>query len=153
MKTKLELNSVSFIGKYEITVLGDGRIILPTDVIQQLKNHNTKRLLPSKIPGLKALVLCPETHWNQWIYKLKREFPCLKTNNGARTFFVPWKPIIWDSKGRITLPRRAREYVELKPCHAAIILGNHLYFELWSEEEYTKITRECEATLHESIQR
>lgn len=150
MKTKQLQNSVSFFGKYELTVLSDWRIILPTDVLRQLNKHNIKRLLPGRIPGLKALVLCPEALWGQWTKKLKKNFPCLETHKGARTFLIPWKPISWDHKGRISLPRKARDFVGIKTDQTAILLGNDYCFELWSEERFNEITQECEDVLQRS---
>lgn len=152
MKARQQPSSVSFVGKYELTVLSDWRIILPTDVLRQLKNHKIKRLLPGRIPGLKALVLCPEILWGQWTDKLKKNFPCLETHKGARTFLIPWKPISWDCKGRISLPRKARDLTGIKKDQTAIILGNDYCFELWSEERFNEITRECEDILQRSNQ-
>ena len=152
MKVKQKYGTVSFVGKYELTVLSDWRIILPADVIRQLTIYNIKKIFPSRIPGLKALVLCPETLWSLWTSKLKKNFPCLKTHRGARTFLIPWQPIHWDSKGRISLPRKARDLTGIKPDQTAIILGNDYCFELWSEENFNEITQECEVILRRSSQ-
>ena len=151
LKTNKCRYSISFVGKYELSVLSDSRI-LPAGVIRQLRNQNIKRLLPSRIPGLKALALCPEILWGQWLKKLKSRFPCLKTNNGARTFVVPWQPISWDTKGRISLPRKARDFAEIKPYQTMILLGNNYCFELWSERIYNEITKECEDFIQKSVQ-
>lgn len=150
MKTKRKQISVSFVGKYELTVLSDSRVILPIDVIRQLSSQGIKRLLPARLPDLKALLLCPEILWGRWRRTLIRRFPCLKANDGARTFLIPWQPISWDSKGRITLPRRAREFAGIEPYQTVIILGNNYCFELWSEERFNEITRECEDVLQRS---
>jgi DNA-binding transcriptional regulator/RsmH inhibitor MraZ len=152
MKAKQRQHSFSFVGQYEATVLSDERIILPTDVIRQLQDHGIKRVFPGRLPFLKALVLCPEALWVEWTRKLKASFPCLETHSGARTFIIPWQSISWDAKGRILLPRQAREYAGIKPDHIVIILGNGYCLELWSEEEFSKTTQECEAILQRSIQ-
>ena len=152
MKMKQKQISPSFVGKYELTVLSDSRVILPADVIRQLRNRGIKKLLPGRLPDLKALLLCPEIFWGRWRNTLTRRFPCLKTNSGARTFLVPWQPVRWDSKGRISLPRKAREFAGIKPYQTVIILGNNYCFELWSEERFNEITRECEDILQRSAQ-
>lgn len=144
--------SISFVGRYEVTVLTDRRIILPADVIRQLRDHNVERVFPCRLPGSRALVLCPENLWGNWVKKLKKSFPCLRTLNGARTFLVPWQPVGWDTKGRITLPRRAREHAGIKADDTAIIMGMEYWFELWPEKEFNKIIQECEATLRKSVQ-
>jgi DNA-binding transcriptional regulator/RsmH inhibitor MraZ len=152
LKAKKPQFPISFIGRYEVTVLNDRRIILPVDVIRQLRDHSTKRIFPGRLPGSRALVLCPENFWDHWVNKLKKSFPCLRTHNGARTFLIPWQPIGWDIKGRITLPRRAREYARIKAEETAVIMGTDYYFELWSEIEFNKIIQECEAALRKSAQ-
>ena len=151
IKSRKQQHSFSFIGKYEVTVLTDNRIILPADVVRQLRDHGSEKVFPSKLPGSRALVLCPENLWDYWVKKLKKSFPCLKTYNGARTFLVPWQPVGWDTKGRITLPRRAREYAGIKADDTAIIMGMDYCFELWPEKEFNKIIQECEAALHKTV--
>lgn len=151
-KTKKQQCCVSFVGKYEVTVLSDERIILPAVVIRQLKAHGIERVFLGKLPGLRALVLCPENHWGHWIKKLKNSFPCLMNHDGARTFLIPWQPVHLDSKGRITLPRRARDYAGIKANDTAIIVGTNYCFELWSEKNFNDKVRECEATLRKSVQ-
>ena len=142
---------VTFVGRYEVTVLTDQRIILPADVIRQLKNHSIERVFIGRLPGSKALVLCPENLWGCWIKKIKKSFPCLRTHVGSRSFLIPWQTIRWDNKGRITLPRRAREYACIKANETAIIMGTDYRFELWSEKEYDEIINECESALHKSV--
>ena len=152
LKAKKQQHSISFVGRYEVTVLTDRRIILPVDVIRQLRDHDTERVFPGRLPGSRALVLCPENLWGRWVIKLKKSFPCLETQDGARAFLIPWRPIGWDTKGRITLPRRAREYAGIKADETAIIMGTDYCFELWSEKEFNEIIQECEAALHKSVQ-
>jgi DNA-binding transcriptional regulator/RsmH inhibitor MraZ len=152
LKAKKEKQrSISFIGRYEVTVLADQRIILPADVIRQIKNHSIERIFLGRLPGLKALVFCPENLWGRWINKIKKNFPCLRTHIGARSFLIPWQTVHWDMKGRITLPRIAREYANIKATETAIIIGMDYRFELWSEKEFNDRVRECEAALPKSI--
>jgi len=152
LKSKNTQSTVSFIGKYEITVLDDQRLILPSDVIRQLNYHGVRKVLPGRLPGFNALVLCPETLWEKWLKKLKRNFPSLKTHSGARSFLIPWRPTTWDSKGRISLPRRARSHLGLNAHDTAILIGTGFYLELWTEEEYDTITQECELAIRQMAQ-
>jgi DNA-binding transcriptional regulator/RsmH inhibitor MraZ len=149
-KAKRQQHSVSFVGRYEVTVLSDQRIILPADVIRQLKNYRIERVFLGRLPGLKALVFCPENLWDGWINKIKKSFPCLRTHIGARSFLIPWRTVHWDMKGRITLPRQARDYANIKANETAIIIGMDYRFELWSEKEFNDRVRECEAALFKS---
>lgn len=151
MKLKKPQNSVSLFGKYEVAVLSDQRIILPANLRQQLEGNGMKKLFPGRIPGCKALVLCPENLWGHWIKKLKNKFPCFETQNGARAFLIPWQPIRWDSKGRISLPRRAKYYAGIKVNNTVIVIGIDYYIELWAEEEFVKTTRQCENAIGDSV--
>jgi DNA-binding transcriptional regulator/RsmH inhibitor MraZ len=148
---KKKQRSIAFVGRYEMTVLTDQRIILPADVIRQLKDHRIESVFLGRLPGLKALVFCPEYLWGRWINKIKKSFPCLRTHIGARSFLIPWQTVHWDMKGRITLPRRARDYAGIKANETAIIIGVDYRFELWSEKEFNDKVRECEATLRKSV--
>ena len=149
MESKNRQCSISFVGQYELSVLGDHRIVLPANLIRQLEGNGTEEVLPGRIPGLRALILCPGNLWGKWLKKLKRGFPCLDTYGGARAFITPWEPTRWDSKGRITLPRRAREYAGIKAHDTVVVIGADYYIELWADEEFTRMTRECETGLGE----
>ena len=151
-KVKRQQHFISFVGRYEVTVLSDRRIILPADVVRQLKNNRIDKVFLGRLPGLKALVFCPEKLWDSWISKIKKSFPCLRTHIGARSFLVPWQSVHWDMKGRLTLPRRARDYANIKANETAIIIGMDYCFELWSEKEYNEIINECEVIINKSIQ-
>lgn len=152
MLSKSKPCPISFIGRYEITVLDDRRLILPADVVRQLKHHGVETVLVGKLPGCNALILCPEALWGKWLKKLKKSFPALNTHQGARSFLIPWQPISWDCKGRISLPRRARNHMGINSHDIVILIGTGFYFELWCEGEFTRITRECEHSLREAIQ-
>jgi DNA-binding transcriptional regulator/RsmH inhibitor MraZ len=143
--------SIPFFGIYEVTVLSDRRIILPAGVMRQFKDRGIEEVLSGKYPARKALILCPETLWSKWCDGLKRKFPCLRTHDGAKTFLIPWQPSNWDSKGRMSLPRQARDYAGIKANDTVILIGMNYYFELWAEEEFARITRECEIALAESV--
>ena len=151
MKTANKKASASFIGQYELTVLDDQRLILPSGVVRQLEDHGVEKVLAGKLPGFNALVLCPEALWGKWLNKLKKSCPSLRTHDGARSFLIPWRPIGWDSKGRISLPRRARNHLGISAHDTAILIGTGFYLELWSEEEFNRITRDCELALGSMI--
>lgn len=140
------------IPQYEVTVLEDGRIVLPIDICRQLKGNGVKKLYPGKIPGMKAVILCPQQWWNRWTDYLQTQFPSLKTHPGARAYLTPYKPISWDSQRRISLPAGAHNYVNIKPQTIAVILGKDYYLEVWSEEEFSKVVKDCERQLTKSNQ-
>lgn len=130
-----------------MTVLDDHRLILPSDALRQLERQGVDKVLAGRLPGFNALILCPEALWDDWLIKLTRDFPGIEAHYGARSFLIPWQPVKWDSKGRISLPRRARNYLGINSHETAILVGAGFYFELWSEEEFTRITKDCEIAI------
>jgi len=108
-------------------------------------------MLVGRLPGHKALILCSEALWGKWLNKIKKKFPFLKTDDGARTFLIPWQPIHWDAKGRVSLPKRARDYAGIRAYGTVIIVGVDYYFELWPEEEFIQMTEECQIALGKSL--
>jgi len=151
LKIKAKKRSISFIGQYEMTVLDDHRLILPSDVLRQLEHQGVDKVLAGRLPGFNALILCPEGLWDDWLTKLRKDFPGIETHYGARSFLIPWGPTTWDSKGRISLPRRARNHLGINTHDIAILVGTGFCFELWSEEEFTRITQDCELALGKTI--
>jgi len=152
MKANEQLTSIGLIGRHEITVLDDGRIILPSDIVHLLQAAGVKKLYPAEIPGLKALVLCPEQLWNRWVAHLETKFPTIKTHPGARAYLTPFKPVAWDSQGRISLPALASNHAGIRARGTVVIIGNTYYMELWAEDEFSKIRQGCEDALRKTDQ-
>lgn len=147
MNTEKQNTSIGLIGQHEVTVLEDGRIKLPSHLRRQLENAGVHVLLPGRVPGLKALVLCPEHLWHRWVHQLQKQFLNFKSHPGARVYCTPCKPITWDSQGRISLPALAYNYAGIKAEATVFITGMDYYLEIWAEEEFSKITLECERAL------
>lgn len=147
MSKKNNHSDIRLIGQYEVTVLEDGRILLPIELQRQLAGSGVKKLCPGKIPGMKAVVLCPQQLWNRWANHLETQFPSLKTHPGARAYLTPYKPISWDPQRRLSLPAGAHNYASIRPQTTAVILGKDYYLEVWSEEEFSKVVQDCERQL------
>jgi DNA-binding transcriptional regulator/RsmH inhibitor MraZ len=148
MKPEKQDFSVGRISQWDATVLDDGRIKLPADVLTMLESLklSTNTLCPGRIPRAKALVLCPEQSWNRWKEHLQSQFPLLKTHRGAAAYLHPFKPIGWDRQGRISLPTAASSYAGIKAGSTVIFLGKEYYLEVWTEEELNRAIKECEDT-------
>lgn len=138
---------ISIIPQYEVTVLEDSRILLPIEFRRRLAACGVKKLYPGKIPGMKAVILCPQQWWSRWTDYLQTQFPSLKTHPGARAYLTPFKSIGWDPQGRISLPADVHNYAGIKRKTTAVILGKDYYLELWSEEEFSKAVLDCERQL------
>jgi DNA-binding transcriptional regulator/RsmH inhibitor MraZ len=137
------------VGQRDITVLDDGRIKLPGDIMAELESLTRleKVLYPGRIPQVRAIVLCPEEHWDHWQVHLQSQFPLLKTHPGAIAYLHPFKPATWDRYGRVSLPAAASYYAGIRKGISAVLIGKGYYLELWPEEEFKKALRDCEAAL------
>jgi DNA-binding transcriptional regulator/RsmH inhibitor MraZ len=146
MESPKQALSVGLIGQRDTTVLDDGRIKLPADILTMLKSLrlSRNRLCPGRMPRVKALVLCPELFWERWREHLRSRFPLLKSHPGAAAYLDPFKPIGWDRQGRISLPGPASSYAGIRAGHTVIFLGKEYYLEVWAEEEFNKAIAECE---------
>lgn len=152
MEANEQLASIGLTGQCEVTVLEDGRIILPSDILRLLYHHHVQKLCAGRIPGLKALVLCPEQFWDRWISHLETKFPVLKTHPGATAYLTPFKPVAWDSQGRISLPALASNHAGIVRGGAVVLIGRDYHIELWAEAEFSKTMRECENALRAADQ-
>ena len=142
---------IRFFGQYEVTVLGDGRIILPAKVRQQLKHAGGKKIWLAKQPGVKALVICPNATWSQWSEDIKNRCTFLNTPAGARAYLAASEPTTWDQKGRINLPSRLISYAAIKSHSTAVIIGIDGYFELWQEKAFNEMVEDIDGTIRKSM--
>jgi DNA-binding transcriptional regulator/RsmH inhibitor MraZ len=152
MKPGKQDSSVGLIDQRESTVLDDGRIKLPADVLRALESlpAQSKTLYPGRIPLAKALILCPKGFWEQWKGHLQSQFPLLKTHPGAAAYLHPFKPIKWDREGRISLPAPASHYAGIGKSVSIVLIGKGYYFEVWREDEFHRAIAECEAALRKT---
>lgn len=147
MSNANEHSGIGPIPQYEVTVLEDGRIVLPIEICRHLRDNGAQKLYPGKIPGIKAVILCPQQWWGRWTDYLQTQFPSLKTHPGARAYLTPFRSIRWDSQRRISLPAGAHNYAKIGAKTTAVILGRDYYLEVWSEEEFSKLVQDCERQL------
>jgi division/cell wall cluster transcriptional repressor MraZ len=151
MNMKSSQPITQFYGKYEVTVLDDRRIILPAKIRQQIESRRTSKIWLGKLPGVSALVICPDTEWDQWIHNLTKQFSCLNTPEGIRTFMAPSEPVAWDSKGRIYIAVGLCKYASIKPEQGAVIIGMGCHFELWNKVAFDEITNDVEISLRKLL--
>ncbi len=138
MKQEKKEHKLEFLGEFELTVMDDGRIRLPSKVRTLLDKHKIKKLRPTILPNEKAIALCPEQFWPKWIEKLFREDSSHSTFQKERRYLTPSTPLGWDKNGRIYIPKSLSKYAGIPPGKTVIIaaLTNHL--EIWEENEYLK---------------
>lgn len=88
-------SSAGFIGQWEATVLDDGRIKLPSGLLDILKSIQQPHpiLYPGRIPLSKALIPCPECSWDRWTEYLVSTYSGFKKLPGASAYYSPMKPV------------------------------------------------------------
>lgn len=99
-----------------------------------MKAHGVTRVWLCAVPGLKALIMCPDSHWGMWVKEAKRRFPCLRTQDGVRTYLAPAEQVSPDQRGRIAVPPHLRDYAELRAGRIAVVVGMETHFELWNRD-------------------
>ena len=149
MEPQKQSFAVEPVGQREATVLDDGRIKLPADVLRRLRSSKTRLhvLYPGRLPLAKALVLCPKPFWDRWTEALKLRFPVLKTHPGAAAYLSPFKPATLDRQGRMSLSAPASYHAGIRKGISIVLIGRGYYLELWAEEEFKKAFKDCEAAL------
>lgn len=136
-----------FFGQYDVTVLGDRRIILPAKVRQQISDADEGTVWLARVPDVKALVICPDATWAQWRKTIKERFSFLNTPAGVRAYMAASEPTKWDKKGRISLPPPLSSYAAIDSYPSAVIVAMETYFELWSEQIFDKMVTESHGTI------
>ncbi len=149
MEPQIQNIAVEPAGQREATVLDDGRIKLPADILRRLRSSKTRLhvLYPGRLPLAKALVLCPKPFWDRWTEALMLRFPVLKAHPGAAAYLSPFKPATLDRQGRISLPAPASYYAGIRKGASIVLIGKEYYMELWTEEEFKRAFADCEAAL------
>ena len=149
MKPERQHASAGLVGQRDLTVLDDGRIKLPADVLRMLQSLGlrSRKLCPGRVPLTTALVLVPAEFWRRWKEALLSRFPLLRAHPGATAYLDPFKPITWDFEGRISLPAPASHHASIARGVSIILIGKDYYVELWTEEEFKRVLADCEAAL------
>jgi len=125
---------VSFRGKF-LHRLGDqGRLSLPSNFKQALRNRGVGRLVAVRYPD--CLRIWPEDEWE----KKERAFEELNLDDEQiggylRYLYANLMDIEVDRQGRMVLPEQWRKELDLKEQVCIIGMGN--LFELWNPERHS----------------
>lgn len=123
-----------FIGEYNHSLDGKGRIIIPSKFRSDL---GTKFIMTKGLDN--CLFIYPKEEWQIFEDKLKT-LPL--TNRDARAFvrffFAGASECSLDKQGRILIPSNLRKHSELEKD--AIIIGVSTRIEIWSQENWDTYT-------------
>lgn len=128
-----------FNGQYDVSVLSDGRVRLPDEVVKQLERRGVKAVWLATLPNLKALVICPERFWPRWVQQARHQFKFLETEDGIRAISSMWKRRTWDSKGRLLVPGALMQYAGIRPGGRVVLVPFRNYFELWEDGNFKEL--------------
>jgi len=127
-----------FMGTYEHTIDGKGRLIIPSKFREELGDS----FVITK--GLdNCLFVYPMEEWTQLEQKLKA-LPFTRADARAfvRFFFSGAAECALDKQGRVVIPSTLREYAELD--REAVIVGISSRVEVWSPEGWRRYEKEAE---------
>jgi len=125
-----------FNGQYDVSVLGDGRVRLPNEVVKQLGPQGGKWVWLATLPDLKALVICPERFWPDWVQWTTKRFTFLETEDGIRALRSTWVRRQWDRKNRILIPDTLMQYAAITIHGRVVLVAFKTHFELWDESSF-----------------
>ncbi|HHX76745.1 MAG TPA: division/cell wall cluster transcriptional repressor MraZ [Firmicutes bacterium] len=132
-----------FMGEYQHTIDGKGRVILPV---------RFRELLGDKFVITRGMDNClfvyPMGEWQQLEAKLKA-LPFTKADARAfmRLFFSGAAECEVDKQGRVLIPNNLREYASL--VKEVIIIGVSNRIEIWSKEQWDQYSSDTNLSFEE----
>ena len=129
----LEKKLISFRGKFVHKLSEQGRLSLPSDFKQALRNRGVNRLVAVRYPD--CLRIWPEDEWE----KKEQAFEDLNLDDERisgylRYLYTNLMNIEVDRQGRLVLAEEWRKELDLKEQVCIIGMGN--LFELWNPEKH-----------------
>jgi DNA-binding transcriptional regulator/RsmH inhibitor MraZ len=142
----------AFFGQHETRLLEDGRIVLPVEVVRQLRDIEADNIWLGLIPNRPVLVICPGTQWDTWLRDLRCQFPFLNTPDGYMAFVSPSKLCEIDGQGRIYVSAMLRRHLGNNPGPNVVVVGAKDHFEIWTLSAFDDMVQKCrEAVLRTSM--
>lgn len=127
----------SFIGDILCKIEENGRVLFPSTFKKQLKNGENTFIVKKDIYE-KCLVMYTIEEWEKQLNNLRQSLnPYNREHNQLlREFFKNTAEVTLDSNGRITLPRRLLDQIEVNK--EIYLLGLDTKIEIWAKEVYEK---------------
>ncbi len=124
-----------FIGQYEHSLEGKGRLSVPKKFRSQLADG---AIVAQGLDG--CLFLYPKAEWEQLVNKLS-QLPLTRSDARSFTRVLSYGAIevAIDSLGRILIPDYLRQFAALKDL--CIVAGAITRVEIWAKERFTDYSR------------
>ncbi len=128
----------SFIGDIKCKIEAKGRLLFPSNFKKQLENEQTNFIIKKDIYE-KCLVLYTSDEWERQINILRKKLNLYNKDHSRflREFYKDTAELTMDASGRILIPKRLLELVDIKK--EIIMLGLDTKIEIWATEIYNKI--------------
>jgi MraZ protein len=137
----------NFLGDFECSLDAKGRLMIPA---------RFRHLVPEASAGMyvismgkeRCLNLYPIEEWNEVVVsKLHELSPGREKRNYIRFYSKKSRTVLLDKSGRIAIPSAMLEV--LGNPKKVMVVGVLNYMEIWSVEDYEKVSREAEDTFLE----
>lgn len=126
----------SFIGDYDCRVDEKGRVLFPSSLRKQNTSAETDRFVVKKDIYEECLVLYPMEEWERQNTLIRKNTnPYNKEHNQfLREFYRGTAEVTLDASGRLLLPRRLLDMVEMG--REVVLAGMNNKIEVWPKGKY-----------------
>lgn len=124
-----------FVGEFEHTIDGKGRIFVPVKFREQL---GSDIYISCGFSG--CITVFPSDSWERLSEQIMTTLPAINGEMPKRSIFRRTQSAEIDSSGRILLSTKAREHAALGKN--AVIIGMGDKIEIWSAERYEQMIAE-----------
>lgn len=138
------------LGKTNITLDTKGRISIPARYREQLLDLCEGKLVVALNPMDGCLMIYPQGEWQKCMKKMEQvPNPSNDLRELQRVIYAFASEVDMDGSGRVLISQELREQVGLEKC--AVLVGHNDKFELWSEEEWLRVSKEGTEKLLKSM--
>lgn len=138
------------LGKTNITLDTKGRIAIPARYREQLLDACDGKLVVALNPFDGCLNVYPHGEWVKCMRKME-QVPDQSHDfrEVQRIIYSNSHEVDMDGSGRVLVPQESRERIHLEKN--AVLVGHNEKFELWSEEDWLRVSKEGTEKLLSSL--
>ena len=138
------------LGKANITLDTKGRIAIPARYREQLVDVCDGKLVVALNPIDNCLNIYPHGEWLKCMRKMDQvQNKSHDFRELQRVIYAFANEVDMDGSGRVLVPQELREQVGLQKN--AVLVGHNDKFELWSEEDWLRVSKEGAEKLLKSM--
>ncbi len=140
-----------FYGEYEHTLDKKGRLIIPSNFRDLIKEHYIEKFFVTR--GLdRCLFMFAEDEWKSQESKFKSiPFTKSEARKFNRLYFSGAVEVACDKQGRILIPKYLKEFAEIK--RDVMIIGVSNRIEIWSKEKWQEYYEGSKQSFEEIAER